>query len=66
MTGDKLRKLIKSKMELYGYTSDYMAVKLHLTRATWYKRLQHPERMRFEDLCKVDKVLHLGLINYQK
>ena len=66
MTGDKLRKIIKSKMELYGYTADYMAIKLHLNRSAWYKRLQHPERMRFEDICKLDKILNLGVINDQK
>ena len=63
MTGDKLRRLIKSKMELYGYTADYMAVKLRLKRSTWYARMRHPESMSFEDICKVDKILHMGLIN---
>ena len=63
MTDDKLRKLIKSKMKLYGYTADYMAIKLHIDRSAWYKRLKHPERMRFEDVCRIDKILHLGVIN---
>lgn len=63
MTDDKLRKLIKSKMELYGYDANHMAVKLHLTRAAWYKRLQHPGRMRFEDVCQLERILHLGVIN---
>jgi len=63
MPGHKLKKLIKSKMELYGYDAEYMAVKMHLTKSGWYQRMQQPERMRFEDICKIDKILHMGLIN---
>lgn len=63
MDGQKLKRKIKSQMELYGYDADYMAVKLRLERSSWYKRMQHPERMKFEDICKLDKILHMGLIN---
>lgn len=63
MTDDKLRKLIKSKMELYGYDANYMAVKLRIKRAAWYKRMQNPGKMKFSDMCQVDKILHLDLIN---
>lgn len=65
MPGHKLRKLIKSRMELYGYDADYMAVKMRIAKSAWYKRLQHPERMRFEDICKIDQILRMGLINQQ-
>ena len=63
MTDDKLRKLIKSKMALYGYDADHMAVKLRIKRAAWYRRMQNPGKMKFSDMCQVDKILHLDLIN---
>ena len=63
VTDDKLRKLIKSKMALYGYDANHMAVKLRIKRAAWYKRMQNPGKMKFSDMCQVDKILHLDLIN---
>ena len=63
MTDEKLKKLINSKMKLYGYDADYMAVKLRIKRVTWYKRMQHPLRMRIGDMYQVNKILHLDLIN---
>ena len=63
MTSDSLRRLIKSKMELYGEDAISISTKLHLTRSAWYKRLEKPERMRFEEMWKLENILHLELIN---
>ena len=64
MDGSKLKKIIKSQMAMYGYDANYMAVHMHCDKSTWYKKLQRPERLRFDDLCRIDKILNLKLFNY--
>lgn len=63
MTEDKLKRLIASQMKLYGYNAEYMATKFRIKKVSWYKRMQSPLRMTYGDMCKLDKMLHLGLIN---
>ena len=63
MTGEELKRKIKSQMALYDYSNAYVATCMHIDITTWYKRLQHPERMKFQDVCKLDKLLKMGLFS---
>lgn len=61
MTPTTLKRLIKSQMALYDYNSDNMAIRMHMSRRAWNRRLQYPEKISTGELCQLDKILKMGL-----
>ena len=61
MDSAKLKRRIKSQMELYGYSSENMAVRMHMTTQAWYRRLREPEKISVGELCRLDKILKMKL-----
>ena len=61
MTKDEtnLRRQIKSKQALYSLSNNDMAVKMHLSKGQWERRLANPGKITFSELCQLRKILKM-------
>lgn len=57
-----IRKQIDGYMGRCDKSPDYMAVKMRVSRATWYRKMREPERMTVSDLEKLEGFTGLELI----
>ena len=51
--------LIDSNLTRYGWTKEEVATQICMCPATFYKRLNAPEKFRVGELRKLEKILHL-------
>ena len=56
-----LRNRIKSGQALYSINNVQMATLMHLTIGQWERRLTHPGKLTYSELCRIDKILKLKL-----
>ena len=61
MTAEMIKRRIQSRMALLGLNGDDMAAKLHIAPCTWSRWLRYPERIRVENLNKLEKILKCKL-----
>lgn len=65
MTKDEalLRQRIKSGQALYSLSNQMMATRMHLTLGQWERRLADPGKLTYSELCRIDRILKLKLVN---
>jgi len=57
------RNRIKARQMLYGYTNSAMAVKMHMSPEAWYYRLAKPERFKYGELRRLEKILNMNIFS---
>lgn len=57
------RKRIKARQTLYGYANSAMAVKMHMSVESWSYRLAKPERFKYGELRKLEKILNMNIFS---
>lgn len=61
--GEKLRRQIKSGQELRAYSNGDMAIKMHMSLGSYNRRLSNPDKITFEELTKLEKILQIKLLS---
>jgi len=60
---DSLRRKIKSRQALYGYSNAEMGVKLRMSERSWCRHLAEIDRVSVGELIKLEKILKTNLVN---
>ncbi len=55
----KATRLIKSKMCLFGFSPDDMAIYMHMSRSTFDRKVKDPKRLTMNDVQRMKKKLHI-------
>ena len=58
-----LRRKIKSAQALYDLSNNDMAIKMHMSLPAWERRLQNPGKISFMELCRINRILKMNLLN---
>ena len=61
---DKARREFRAKIDsgltMYGWTKEEVAIQICMCPATFYNRLNDPEKFRVGELRRLEKILHLN------
>jgi len=60
---ETLRRKIKSGQAMYDLSNSDMAAKMHMSLPSWERRLMNPGKISFLELCRLDQILHMNLMN---
>ena len=60
---DTLRRKIKSRQALYGFSNEEMAVKLRRSPRSWCRHLAEIDRVTVGELIQLEKILKTNLVN---
>ena len=61
-TPTSVRKLIKSRQAYLGISNEDMACQMHMSLSSWNRRMRTPDRITVAELCKLEKILKLNLL----
>lgn len=57
-----LRRRIKAGQELRDLSNHEMAVKMRMSLSAWERRLSHPGKITYLELCQLNKILKTNLM----
>lgn len=57
-----LRRRIKAGQELHDLSNQEVAVKMRMSLPAWERRLSHPGRITYTELCRLNKILKTNLM----
>lgn len=58
----KVRQTIKSQQVRLGYKNDEMACWMHMSIASWNRRLNKPETLTVKELIRLEAILKIKLL----
>ena len=61
-TSDEVKRNIRSRMELLGYTNQEMACRMHMSLSSWNRRMRNPSSINVSELIKIENVLKFKLL----
>lgn len=61
-TSNDVKKTIRSRMELLGYTNQEMACRMHMSLSSWNRRMRNPAVLNVRELIRIEAVLKFKLL----
>lgn len=58
----KIRRLIKGRQAMMGYSNSEMACYMHMSLSSWNRRLKDPRILTVKDLIRLENVLKFKLL----
>ena len=61
-TPQTVKRRIKARQAKLGLTNENMACLMHMSLASWNRRMRFPEVLKLDDLLRLEKVLKIDLL----
>ena len=52
---------IQGWMSAHGVTPEEMALRMHMSPRSWFRRMQHPEALTVEELERLEKITRVTI-----
>lgn len=61
-TSETVKRLIKSRQALLGYSNEEMACRMRMSVSSWNRRMRYPNLINVEELIKLEKILKMSFL----
>ena len=61
-TSEEVKRSIRSRQELLGYSNQEMACRMHMSLSSWNRRMRNPAVFNVGELIRLEQVLSFKLL----
>ena len=61
-TSEEVKRSIRSRQELLGYSNQEMACRMHMSLSSWNRRMRTPSVLNVSELIRLESVLKFKLL----
>jgi len=61
-TSEEVKRTIRSRQDLLGYTNQEMACHMHMSLSSWNRRMRNPAALNVKELIRLEKILSFKLL----